>query len=72
MKQFVEKSDHILVTRRHYFDGCESANVIYLTNGTEGMRNSVLRGVQNILCVQLTRGGDAKMNGMKEYNRFLS
>ena len=72
VKQFVEKSDHILVTQKHYFDGCESANVILLTDGFEGVRNSVLRGVQNIICVLLTIGGDVRMNGMKEDNRFLS
>merc|ERR1719367_1012552 len=42
VKQFVEKSDHILVTRRQYFNGCECANVILLTGGREGVRNSVL------------------------------
>ena len=73
VQQFIEKIDHILVTRNKYFNGCESANVIFLTRGFEGVRNSVLRGVQNIICIQLTFGDyDAKMNGMKEDNRFLS
>ena len=72
VKKFVEKSDHILVTRRQYFDGCESANVIFLTDGIESVRNSVLRGVQNIICVQLMDyGSEASINGMKEDNRFL-
>ena len=53
VKQFVEKSDHILVTRNQYFNGCESANVIILTNSILGTRNIVLRGVHNIICVQL-------------------
>lgn len=38
-----------------------------------GVRNSVLRGVENIFCVQLTDDGfGARMNGMKEDNRFFS
>ena len=75
VKQFVEESDHILVTRNYYFNGCESANVIFLTYGEEGIRNSILRGVQNIICIQLIcvtfSGYEPKMNGMKEDNRFL-
>ena len=71
VKQFVEESGHILVTRNLYFDGCESANVILLTWCDRGVRNSVLRGVQNIICVQLTYGNEARINGMKEDNRFL-
>ena len=72
VKQFVEKSDHILVTKQYYFDGCESANVILLiVDYGEGLRNHVLRGVQNIICVQLTLGGvDVRINGMKKDNRF--
>ena len=73
VKQFVEESDHILVTRNQYFNGCESANVILLTlGGNKGIRNSVLRGVQNIICVKVTYVGlKATINGMKEDNRFL-
>ena len=73
IKQFVEKSDHILVTRNYYFNGCESANVIYLSWNKAGIRNSVLRGVQNIICIQLMVGSgfDANMNGMKEDKTFL-
>ena len=72
IKQFVEKSGYILVTKNKYFNGCECANVIVLTYGDGGVRNSVLRGVQNMLCIQLTIGNEAKMNGMKEDDRFLS
>ena len=70
--QFVEKSDHILVTKDYYFNGCESANVIYLNYAIDvGIRNRVLRGVQNIIYVQVTGGHDLRINGMKEDNRFL-
>ena len=72
VKRFVEKSDHILVTKTKYLNGCECANAIVLTYGDGGVRNSVLRGVQNMLCIQLTIGNEAKMNGMKEDSRFLS
>ena len=71
VKQFVEKKDHILVTKDDYFKGCECANVIVLTYGRAGLRNSVLRGVQNLLCVQLTDYlYEPKMNGMKEDHRY--
>ena len=71
IKQFVEESDHILVTENKYFNGCESANVIFLFWGDEGIRNSLLRGVQNMICIQLTASyGEAIMIGMKEDNRF--
>ena len=33
--------------------------------------NCVLRGVEDILVVQLTDGYEPKINGMKEDNRFL-
>ena len=75
VKKFVEKSDYILVTECIYFNGCESANVIFLNydkSGGLGLRNCVLRGVQNFFCIQLTRVLlEPKMNGMKEDNRFL-
>ena len=72
VKQFVEENDNILVTKNQYFNGCESANVIFLIHGSgDGPRNSVLRGVQNIICVQLTYGSDPKIKGMKEDDRFL-
>ena len=74
VKQFVEKSDRILVTQDYYFNGCESANAIFLYCGSGGIRNGVLRGVQNILCIQLRAGGagafNPKINGMKEDSRF--
>lgn len=71
IKDFVEKNDHILVTHSRYFNGCEAANIILLTYGTQGLRNSILRGVQNIICVQLTGSLDAAISGMKEDKRFL-
>ena len=71
VKEFVEKSDHILATRSQYFNGCECANVIFLTYSQEGFRNVVLRGVQNLVCIQFTDGCHTRMKGMKEDNRFL-
>ena len=72
VKQFVEKSCHILVTQYGYFNGCECANVMILTAGNAGgVRNCVLRGVQNLICVQLIHGHGLTMKGMKEDNRFL-
>ena len=72
VKQFVEKNDHILVTEAKYFNGCESANVILLASGyCNGARNHVLRGVQNIMFIQLTDSFEARINRMKEDNRFL-
>ena len=69
--QFVEKRDHILVTRNTYFNGCECANVIFLTDGFKGVRNSILRGVQNILCIHVTDVRyEARFNGMKKDDRF--
>ena len=75
VKQFVEKPDHILVTHYRYFNGCESANVIYLKGNDDCIRNRVLRGVQHILCIHIMRvghGREAKIHGMKEDNRFLT
>ena len=71
VKNFVEKNDHILVTEGRYFSGCEAANIIFLTYCLAGMRNFTLRGVQNIICVQITGTGEAKISGMKEDKRFL-
>ena len=72
VKEFVEKNDHILVTEGQYFNGCEATNVIFLTYSSRGLRNCILRGVQNIICVQLLFGvSNAKISGMKEDNRFL-
>ena len=58
------------MTNNRYFNGCEAANIIFLTKSNAGLRNSMLRGVQNIICVQLT-GGRAEVRGMKEDKRFL-
>ena len=71
IKDFVEKNDNMLVTESRYFNGCESPNVIYLTFDIVGVRNNVLRGVQNILCIQLTIGGyETIITGMKQDNRY--
>ena len=69
VKKFAEYDNHILVTQKQYFDGCEASNVLFLTWGYVGLRNSLLRGVENVFCVQVEN--NAKINGMKEDNRFL-
>ena len=67
IKQFVEKANHILVTQNLFFNGCECANVVFLTDGFKDIRNSILRGVQNILCIQVTNVGyEARINGVKK------
>ena len=68
IKDFIEKDNHILVTESRYFNGCEASNIIFLTYGYgEGVRNSLLRGVKNIICVNV---GAVRFEGMKEDNRF--
>ena len=74
VRNFIEKKDHILVTKKNYFNGCECTNVIFLTSSIGGdIRNTILRGVQNIIGIQFTdgKGMEAKINGMKEDTRFL-
>ena len=69
VKIFVEKTDHILATKHDYFDGCEAPNIIYLSYifGI-GIRNYLLRGVENLICVQLDDNFELK--GIKEDRRF--
>ena len=71
VKDFVEKNDHILVTEDRYFNGCEGSNVIFLTYGMPGVRNCVMRGVENVIIVELMGGGEAKLKGVKVDDRFL-
>ena len=68
VKIFVEKTNHILATKNHHFDGCEAPNIIYVCCAHPGVRNSLLRGVENLICVQL--GDTFKFKGMKEDRRF--
>ena len=53
VKDFIEKESHVLVTENKYFNGCEASNIIFLTNGALGVRNSILRPVKNIMCVHV-------------------
>lgn len=71
VKYFVEKNGLILVAKNIYVNGCEFPNVIYINWGYEGVRNSVLRGVENILVVQLVSDYDANFSGIKEDNRYF-
>ena len=69
VKRFIEMDNHILVTSKRYFNGCEASNVILLHGSTSGVRNCLLRAVQNVICVQV--GRNVKINGMKEENKFF-
>ena len=46
IKAFIEKDNHILVTRNRYFNGCEASKVLFLTTGIDGARNSLMRSVK--------------------------
>ena len=75
-QDFCEKQNHLLITKDKYFNGCEAPNVILLTSSTKGVRNCLLRGVQNVICVQLTLNrpeypDNPEIRGMKIDNRFL-
>lgn len=73
VKQFLEKCNHILATKTQYFNDCESANVIFLneTGSGAGLRNSILRGVENIICIEVSDDDfPEEIEGMKEDNRF--
>ena len=65
---FSVQSNHILVTKNRYFNGCEACSLIFLTGGGDGTRNCLMRAVQNLITIQL--GGSAKITGMKEDNTF--
>ena len=69
IKDFIEKDDHILVTRDDYFNGCEASSIVYLSYGySSGIRNGLMRGVKNSILVDVN--GRAKISGMKEDKRF--
>ena len=68
---FVQNNCHILVTKNHYFNGCEASNVIFVTVHPESVRNSLLRGVQETICIQILYSAEPKIYGMKEDDRFL-
>merc|ERR1712133_108081 len=62
IKDFIEKDDHILVTRNDYFNGCEASSIVYLNYYGDGIRNSLMRGVKNLILVDID--GRAKISGM--------
>jgi len=68
IRDFIEKDDHILFTKRDYFNGCESSNIVYLNDSTDGLRNSVMRAVKNLILVDV--GNRSGVGGMKEDKRF--
>ena len=66
IKDFSEKPNHILITPFRYFNGCEAANVIfvnYSSSGFDGLRNQMMRGVENFICINV--GGITNVEGMK-------
>ena len=70
IKDFIEKDNHILVTKAKYFNGCEASKVLFLTwSYYGGERNSLMRSVKNLMCVQVGVYATT-MNGMKEDQRF--
>merc|ERR1712126_722262 len=68
IKDFIEIDDHILFTKQDYFNGCEASNIIYLNAFLSGIRNSLMRGVKNLILVDACDG--ASVSGMKEDKRF--
>ena len=69
IKDFIEKDNHILVTRSEYLNGCDSSKVLFLNFSDTGHRNSLMRSVKNLMCVKVSHG-NTKMHGMKEDKRF--
>ena len=69
VKDFIEKEDHILVTKKEYFNGCEASNIVYLNSNWYGVRNGLMRGVKNVVYVLLNRCVWIQ-HGMREENRF--
>ena len=77
---FIEKRGHIFVTHGQYFNGCEASNIIFLNYCYSGVRNCLMRGVENVICVQLKQnkqkgikaiiGETTDIKGIKEDNRF--
>ena len=74
VKNFSQQTNHILITKNRYFNGCEASNVVFLNDGPLGTRNPLMRAVENLICVQLvdywSDGLDPVIKGMKEDNRF--
>ena len=72
IKDFIEKDNHILVTQKQYFNGCEASNIIFLNICNDGVRNCLLRGVKNAICIQpvLKYYKSLRIRGMKEHNQF--
>ena len=63
IKDFIEKDDHILFTKQDYFNGCEASNIVFLNYEYGGIRNSLMRGVKNVILVNV--GNNATVSGMK-------
>ena len=67
VKRFIENNNHILVTEDRYFNGCEASNIIYLNILGNGVRNALLRGVENVICIQLMDSSFyAEIKGVKD------
>jgi hypothetical protein len=72
IRDFTEKPNHILVTHYRYFNGCEAANVMFVNNGDliEGLRNQVLRGIENVVVIAIDEENELVVEGMKIDKHF--
>ena len=68
IKDFIEKDNQILCARRDYFNGCEASNIVFLNSNFHGHRNGIMRGVENVILVQVA--DSAVISGMKKDKRF--
>ena len=68
IKDFIEKDDHILYTKTDYFDRCEASNIVFIEFLGREIRNSLMRGVKNLILVSVYIF--AETSGMKEDKRF--
>ena len=77
IKNFVEKGNHILVTRDKFFRGSEASNVLHIITKlllyTQGnVRSSFMRAVEELFVIQVITGSeDDEFNGLKEDNTFF-
>ena len=68
IKDFIEKDNHILFTKRDRFNGCEASNIVFLKHRVDGIRNVLMRGVKNVIVVDVD--SYSIINGMKENKRY--
>jgi len=71
IKNFVENDNHILVTEGKYFNGCEASKLLFINCNWNGVRNHMMRSVENLMCIDVDYGDNAKINGMKEIDIYF-